>query len=268
MWGFVKYWSMHKTWVTRATVSGSVQCRMSGHRKDTWGTAICKITECCPLRGVSGAHLAKHTVQNWVKFEVRSSCSRWCPGKVRVPPWMSLRMCQSMTTLIVNFCFYRYLTGTFLAATWICCSLSCHVHLCEESGSLLCVSSKEVAEDSSKLPSSPALMLTRTFPTTPYFSCAAAPASPGPLHWTPSSATMSFSYYRALNWTQCSRCSLTWGRERKKHFPGPAGHALAKAVQHAVDLPCCQAYVFPRLSLSTSLLRAPYIQITYKDFKP
>lgn len=93
MWGFVKYWWVCITWIRCATVPGCVQCCTSRHLKDGRWTAVCKITEWCPLRGSSGDHLVQPPPQNRVKFEVRSGCSGWCPGKVCVPPRMSPQIC-------------------------------------------------------------------------------------------------------------------------------------------------------------------------------
>lgn len=59
-------------------------------------------------------------------------------------------------------------------------------------------------------------------PTSPYASCAEAPAYPGALHRTPSSVAMSSSYWGALNWTQCSKCGLT--REKIAEEPLPWTH--------------------------------------------
>lgn len=54
-------------------------------------------------------------------------------------------------------------------------------------------------------------------------------------------------------------------------FPGPAGHTLAKAAQHAVGLPCYQGTWLPQAQLVHQLAEGalrPLIQITDKDFKP
>lgn len=55
------------------------------------------------------------------------------------------------------------------------------------------------------------------------------------LHWTLSSMPTSLLYLRPQNWSQHSRCGITWG-EGKDHFPKPAGNTLLNAAQDTSSL--------------------------------
>lgn len=56
-------------------------------------------------------------------------------------------------------------------------------------------------------------------PISPYPLWAAAPTYPVALHRACSSVAVSFLYWGALNWTQCSKCGLTEGKTEEESLP-------------------------------------------------
>lgn len=121
---FVKYWSMRTTWVRSVTVSASVQCRMSEHLKDTWWTAVCKITECCPLRGSSGDCLAQPPAQNRVKSKVRSGCSGQCPDEIWVSPRISWQSYLWAPVPVCDYSHSEFLLFLVSNRNFPCCNLN------------------------------------------------------------------------------------------------------------------------------------------------
>lgn len=106
------------------TLSKGVQCCMSGHLRDSWWTAVCKITEWYALRGSSGDHMAQPPPQNRVNFEVWSGFSRWCPGKVCVPPRMSPQMCLRAPVPVHAHSHRQFLFFLISNGNFFCCNLN------------------------------------------------------------------------------------------------------------------------------------------------
>lgn len=209
-------------------------------------------------------NLLPKTFCHSAKFKVRSDCLGQCPGKV-CPRTCLLRcvfghLFQCMTTLIVIFYFSywknTFLTKTILAATWICCSLFCHMHLWEATGPSSMSSPREQLKRAvishhwqllQRLGASPPLFTLHVLQPLPY---------PGVLHLTPSCMAKSFSYWVALNCTQHSKCGLTVQKREEDPISFTCWPHFYQDSPVCSWLPCCQAQSFPGGTLSTELLRA------------
>lgn len=175
-------------------------------------------------------------------------------------------MFQCMNTLMVTFYFSywknTFLTRTTLSASWICCSLFCHMHLWEATGpssvsspggQLKRAVSSHHWQLFQRLGASPPLPTLHVQPL-PY---------PGVLHLTPSCVAKSFFYWVALNCTQCSKCGLTgWKREED-----PLSCTCSPCF--CQDSPVCSWLPWGKLvhGVAESTLH-PLIQITNKYPKP
>lgn len=97
-----------------------------------------------------------------------------------------------------------------------------------------------------------------SLPISPYPLWAAAPTYPVALYWAWSSVAMSFLYWGALNWTQCSKCGLTEGKTEEESLPWTccAGTlALAKWVW--LSKPSHVSFTNPALQTGLALALLP-----------
>lgn len=187
------------------------------------------------------------------KFKIRSGCSgqrtsrqgtsKYVPAQISL--WAPVPVCDHPHS---NFSFFllekTFLTRTTPAATWIGCSLFCHMHLWEESGpSSMSAPRGQLKEAVSshhwqllqRLEASPPLLTLHVLQPCP---------CPAVLHLTLSSVAMFFSYWVALHCTQCCKVISLGGGDRKILFPAPSDHAFAKTAQCVAGFPAAKHKAF------------------------